>query len=151
MRTCGRRGCLEAYTSATALIRESKRAIEKRPENLLARLAFEQNKVDVQLVFDAAVQGDTAAKEVVAQYICDLSLGVADLINIFCPEVIGFSGGIAKQGETLLAPLRAAVEPQVFGAAYTKKRTRLVYCTLGYRADVIGAAILVKQAVEGKA
>ena len=59
--------------------------------------------------------------------------------------ILGLSGGVANQGEALLAPLRAQVEPMVFGAAYADKKTRLVSCTLGYRAGVIGAALLAAQ------
>ena len=69
------------------------------------------------------------------------------LINIFFPEVIGLSGGVANQGENLLKPLRAAATPMVFGSAFAKKHTRITTCTLGYRAGVIGAALLAKQEV----
>ena len=58
--------------------------------------------------------------------------------------MIGLSGGVANQGENLLAPLRAAVGPMVFGNAYAQKHTRITTCTLGYRAGVIGAALLAK-------
>ena len=51
---------------------------------------------------------------------------------------------LANQGENLLAPLRAAVGPMVFGNAYAQKHTRITTCTLGYRAGVIGAALLAK-------
>mgnify|MGYP000656204760 CR=1 FL=1 len=51
---------------------------------------------------------------------------------------------VANQGENLLAPLRAAVGPMVFGNAYAQKHTRITTCTLGYRAGVIGAALLAK-------
>lgn len=92
----------------------------------------------------AAAQGDAAGKAVVEQYIHYLAVGVANMINIFFPEVIGLSGGVANQGENLLAPLRAAVGPMVFGNAYAQKHTRITTCTLGYRAGVIGAALLAK-------
>ena len=75
------------------------------------------------------------------------AVGVANLINIFFPEVIGLSGGVANQGENLLKPLRAAAAPMVFGSAFAKKHTRIMTCTLGYRAGVIGAALLAKQEV----
>lgn len=65
----------------------------------------------------------------------------------FSPEVIGLSGGVANQGENLLKPLRAAAAPMVFGSAFAKKHTRITTCTLGYRAGVIGAALLAKQEV----
>ena len=85
------------------------------------------------------------AAAVVGQYIHHLAVGIANLVNIFFPEVVGLSGGVANQGEALLAPLRAEYEPMVFGAAYAEKKTRLVSCTLGYRAGVIGAALLAAQ------
>ena len=97
-----------------------------------------------ETAFDAAAQGDAAGKAVVEQYIHYLAVGVANMINIFFPEVIGLSGGVANQGENLLAPLRAAVGPMVFGNAYAQKHTRITTCTLGYHAGVIGAALLVK-------
>ena len=54
---------------------------------------------------------------------------------------------MANQGKNLLKPLRAAAAPMVFGSAFAKKHTRITTCTLGYRAGVIGAALLAKQEV----
>lgn len=143
--TCGRRGCFESFASATALIRMTKEARAAHPESLLNTLALTENAVTGRTAFDAATKGDAAAQEVVDRYTRYLAVGVANLINIFFPEVIGLSGGVANQGENLLAPLRAAVEPMVFGNAFAKKHTRITTCTLGYRAGVIGAALLAKQ------
>ena len=66
----------------------------------------------------------------------------------FTDVVIGLSGGVANQGENLLKPLRAAVEPMVFGHDFAQKHTRITACTLGYRAGVIGAALLAKSRME---
>lgn len=132
--TCGRRGCLEALASATALIRMTRAARRTHPESLLNTLAPTEADVNGRTVFDAAAQGDAAAKAVADTYIHHLAVGVANLINIFFPEVIGLSGGVANQGENLLKPLRAAAEPMVFGSAFAKKHTRITTCTLGYRA-----------------
>lgn len=107
-------------------------------------IAAQSGGVNGRTAFDAAAQGDAAGKAVVEQYIHYLAVGVANMINIFFPEVIGLSGGVANQGENLLAPLRAAVGPMVFGNAYAQKHTRITICTLGYRAGVIGAALLAK-------
>ena len=142
--TCGRPGCLESLASATALIRMTKEAMAAHPESALHGLAAQSGGVNGRTAFDAAAQGDAAGKAVVEQYIHYLAVGVANMINIFCPEVIGLSGGVANQGENLLAPLRAAVGPMVFGNAYAQKHTRITTCTLGYHAGVIGAALLVK-------
>ena len=142
--TCGRRGDLESYASATALIRMTREAMQEYPGSTLCQLATPET-VEGRTVFDARDAGDPVAQAVIDRYIHHLAVGVANLINIFFPEVIGLSGGVANQGEALLAPLRAEVEPLVFGAAYADKKTRLVACTLGYRAGVIGAALLAAQ------
>ena len=146
--TCGRPGCLEALASATALIRMTKEARLAHPESALNVLAAKPEDVNGCTAFDAAAQGDAAAQQVVDTYIHYLAVGIANLINIFFPEVIGLSGGVANQGENLLKPLRAAVEPMVFGHDFAQKHTRITACTLGYRAGVIGAALLAKSRME---
>ena len=139
--TCGRRGCFEAYASATALIRMTRQAMDAHPESALHTVAA-NGTVNGRTAFDAAELGDAAAKQVVDDYIHYLAVGIANLINMFFPQVIGLSGGVANQGENLLRPLRAAVQPMIFGDEYAKKHTTLTTCTLGYRAGVIGAALL---------
>ena len=145
--TCGRPGCFESLASATALIRMTRDARRAHPESALNTLAPTEADVTGRTAFDAAAKGDAAAQAVVDGYIHYLAVGVANLINIFFPEVIGLSGGVANQGENLLKPLRAAVAPMTFGHSFAKKHTRITTCTLGYRAGVIGAALLAKQAL----
>ena len=142
--TCGRRGCLESYASATALIRATKQAMAAHPESALHAIAAQEGAVTGRTAFDAAQQGDAAAQAVVQAYIHSLAVGVANLVNIFFPEVVGLSGGVANQGEALLAPLRREVQALTFGSAYAARHTQLRTCTLGYRAGVIGAALLAK-------
>lgn len=142
--TCGRRGCFEAYASATALIRMTKDAMATYPDSAMHMVAQENGVVDGRTAFAAKERGDAAAAEVVRTYVKYLAAGVTNVINIFFPEVVAFSGGIANQGEALLAPLREEVRRQEFGGAYVKKHARLVNCTLGYQAGIIGAALLAK-------
>ena len=123
----------------------TKEARRAHPESALNTLAPAEDDVTGRTAFDAAAQGDAAGREVVDTYTHYLAVGIANIINIFFPEVIGLSGGVANQGENLLVPLRAAVEPMVFGSAFAKKKTRITTCTLGYRAGVIGAALLAKE------
>ena len=140
--TCGRRGCFEAYSSATALIYGTRAAMAAHPESAMYAVAAENGAVDGRTAFAAAERGDAAAEEVVREYVKYLASGVTNVVNIFFPEVIAFSGGIANQGEALLAPLRAEVARQEFGGRYVRRHTRLVPCELGYQAGVIGAALL---------
>ena len=141
---CGRKGCFEAYASATGLIRMAKEAMAQHPESLLHATAAEVGDVNGQTIFRAKEQGDPTAVAVVERYIHYLSVGIANVINCFYPEVVALSGGIANQGEALLAPLREAVAPQVYGNQYLQTHTRILGCTLGYHAGIIGAAMLPK-------
>lgn len=142
--TCGCRGCLEAYASATALIRQTRRAMQQNPQSLMHAIAG-QGPVTGRTAFDAAAAGDAAAQQVVDAYIQYLAVGVASLINLFFPQVVGLSGGVANQGETLFEPLRRAVEPMVYGHAFSQKHTSIVGCTLGYQAGLVGAAFLARE------
>ena len=81
--TCGRKGCWEAYASATALIRQGRRAALAHPESLLARCGDALTAKDV---FDAADGGDETAQAVLAQYYVYVAAGVTDLVNILGPE-----------------------------------------------------------------
>ncbi len=140
--TCGRRGCFEAYSSATALIRMTKEAMAQYPASAMHAVAQENGAIDGRTAFTAKERGDSAAAEVVRQYVKYLAAGVTNIVNIFFPEVVAFSGGIANQGEALLAPLREEVGRQEFGGRYVRRHARLVPCELGYQAGVIGAALL---------
>lgn len=141
---CGQRGCFEAYASATALIRMTKEAMARHPESALHRLAAESGGVDGRTAFQAQQLGDDAGAEVVEQYVRYLAIGLGNIVNIFFPEVIALSGGIANQGENLLAPLRRQVSQREYGAAYSKKHPRILCCSLGNDAGVIGAALFAK-------
>ncbi|MGN1030506.1 MAG: type I phosphomannose isomerase catalytic subunit, partial [Butyricicoccaceae bacterium] len=114
--TCGRHGCLEAYASATALIREAKRAAQKNPKSKLMLLSGGRPETINGLIpFEAAKQKDEAACDVVERYIDDLADGIVDAINLFRPQMVLLGGGISKQGEYLTKPLREKVAHRVFG------------------------------------
>ncbi|MBQ9419161.1 MAG: ROK family protein [Synergistaceae bacterium] len=136
--TCGRKGCFEAYSSATGLINMTKEAIERNPDGILASVAKAEGSVSGRTVFDAADKGDSEAAKVIDEYLEYLACGLANLINGLQPEVVSIGGGIAKQGESLLAPLRVKVEREVFKGI---KLPKIVSCTLGYKAGLIGAAM----------
>lgn len=138
---CGRKGCFEAYCSATALIRQTKRAMEANPESLMWKLSPTLDTVDGRTSFEAMKQGDETAKTVVDTYCEYLANGLASIINIFQPEVLCVGGGICNQGETLLAPVRAIVDKEDY-ARDSARRTKIVRAALGNDAGIIGAALL---------
>lgn len=139
--SCGRKGCFEAYCSATALIRQTRRAMEYNPDSLMWKLSPTLESVNGRTAFDAMREGDETATEVVRLYTEHLACGLTSIVNIFQPEVLCVGGGICNEGETLLAPVRKIVDREDY-ARNSKRRTSIVRATLGNDAGIIGAALL---------
>ncbi|MDK2934609.1 MAG: glucokinase [Clostridiales bacterium] len=142
--TCGRKGCWEAYASATALIRQTKQAAKENPESMINELVGNDlDKINGKTAFDAARSGDKTGEKVVKDYIKYLAEGIVNVINIFQPEVLAIGGGICKEGDYLLNPLKELVQKHVYctDIPQTKIKTAL----LGNDAGIIGAAMLGKE------
>lgn len=140
--SCGRRGCWEAYASATALIRQAKEAMQSDESSKLWQLCEGNiDAVDGKMVFDAMHDGDATAKAVVDRYIIYIAEGITDLINIFQPDILSIGGGICGQGKVLTDPIEAFLDKNDFARNFPK-RTRLRTATLGNDAGIIGAAYL---------
>lgn len=142
--TCGRAGCLEAYASATALIKEAKRvALEKKDSKLLELCQGEVEKMNAKIPFDAAEAGDSFAKELIEDYIGFLGEGIVDMVNVFRPDIVVLGGGVCAQKEKLTSPLQAQVEKECFGGdmGYIPK---IVTALNGNDAGIIGAGALVE-------
>ena len=101
---CGRRGCWEKYSSATGLIRMTKEEMEACPDSAMWKIAPSLDLVDGKTSYDGAKAGDEAAKRVVAKYQDYLATGLANMVNIFQPEVLCIGGGVCGQGDPLLLP-----------------------------------------------
>ncbi len=139
--TCGKRGCIEAYCSATALIKDTKRMMQEHPESIMwEHVGGELGKVSGKTAFRAMEAKDATATLVVNSFIDYLAIGVSNAINIFQPDVVCIGGGISREGEALLLPLRERVERDTFGISGA--RTKLVAATFKNDAGIIGAALL---------
>ena len=136
---CGRNGCWEAYASATALVRQTRRAMEQNRDSKMWQIAGSLDKVDGRTAFDAMRAGDAAGKAVVDRYIYYVAVGIVNMINIFQPDVLCVGGGICKEGDTLLVPLRQHIEAERF-TKNAAKQTEICVAALGNDAGVIGAA-----------
>lgn len=137
MCSCGRPGCWEAYASATALIRQTKDAAKNNPDSILAQLA--RDGVNGKTVFDAKEKGCPVAQQVFDNYIKYLGAGITDMINIFRPEILVIGGGISKQGDNLLIPLKKYIAENVYGGTVD---TEIRIAQLGNDAGIVGAAAL---------
>ena len=139
---CGRRGCWEKYASATALIAQTKEAMEADPNTVMWELVGgDIGKVSGRTAFDGERRGDALAKEVVEQYIAYVACGIANIVNTFQPEIVCVGGGIANEGEHLLRRIRPIVEGDRY-SKHAKVQTKILKAQLGNNAGVIGAALL---------
>lgn len=138
--TCGRSGCWEAYASVTALIRQATKAAARYPDSTLARLLREGNSLNGKNIFAAAGAGDAAASEVVEQYLFYMAEGITDLVNVLRPQAVIIGGGISKEGEKILAPIRDYVERDMF-CRHTPPPD-ILQASLGNDAGILGAALL---------
>jgi glucokinase len=142
--TCGRKGCWEAYASATGCISQTREAARKNPNSLINKLVNgDLDKIDAKTAFDAAKQGDETGKKVVEQYIKYIAEGLANIVNVFMPEILVIGGGVCKEGEYLLKPLREYVEANTYGLDGVK-RTEIKVAEMGNDAGIVGAAMLGK-------
>lgn len=143
--SCGRKGCFEQYASATGLIRLTKEAMKRDRRSLMWDLCRgDLGKVDGTTAFNGQQQKDDTACKVVELFLKYLAVGVTNVINIFQPEALVIGGGVGRQGETLLAPLRSLVSGQVY-SRYAGPQTNIVSSLLGNDAGMIGAALLGKE------
>ena len=146
--SCGRKGCWEAYSSATGLVNITKDYIvEARAAGKKTimddMIGGDLSKVSARTAFNAMKQGDEVGAAVVDEYISYLSCGIVNMINIFQPNVLSIGGGVCNEGDYLMKPLLE----KVWGETYTREgtpRTQILIAKLGNDAGIIGAAVLGK-------
>ena len=144
--TCGRKGCWETYSSATGLTNMTKEAVleaRKQGRKTLIEdlINGDVNNCNARVAFAAMKQGDEVGAEVVDKYISYLACGIANVINIFQPNVLSIGGGVCNEKDNLLVPLKK----KVFEETYTKDpsvQTQIKIAELGNDAGIVGAAVL---------
>ncbi len=143
--TCGRRGCFEAYSSASALVKMTEEKVNeltlKGIHTIMADEIEAHGKVSARIPFSAMKKGDIYGKEVCDEYIKYLAEGITNMINIFQPHILCIGGGVCNEKEYLTVPLTELVNRD----QYTRKnkiKTKIVTASLGNDAGIIGAASL---------
>ena len=140
--SCGRRGCIDVYASATGLITTTKEAMEKDKESIMWQLSEgDIKKVDGITAFKAARQNDKTALEVVNSYIEVLAASITNIINTFQPDMITIAGGISREGDFLLNPVKSLVEKESLKNP-AQPEPKIAIAQLQDKAGVIGAALL---------
>jgi glucokinase len=144
--SCGRKGCWEAYSSATGLVNMTKDAIIAARESgretaMEEMIGGDLDKVSARTAFNAQKAGDALGTEVVDEYISYLATGIVNIINIFQPNVLSIGGGVCNEGENLMKPLLDKVWSETYSREGTPK-TQIMIAKLGNDAGIIGAAVL---------
>ncbi|HEX75259.1 MAG TPA: ROK family protein [Dehalococcoidia bacterium] len=139
---CGNLGCLEALASGTAVAREAVRRVNGGETSSIVELvAGRLESITAEIVALAARQGDSLACDIVAEAANYLGIGLANLVNIFNPELIVIGGGMSQMGNMLLKPARKVVKERAF--KLPARTVRIVRARLGSNAGIIGAAAYV--------
>ncbi|MDE6201770.1 MAG: ROK family glucokinase [Clostridiales bacterium] len=140
--SCGRRGCMEAYCSATALIRETKKAMLADKNSAMWKFSPTLDDVDGRTAFECSKTGDKSANAVVDYYVKYLGEGMLNFANIFRPQAIILGGGVCAQGDYLIYKLKDYCKDRNYGFADTP-RFDILTAQLGNDAGIIGAAGLI--------
>ncbi|MFZ5818930.1 MAG: ROK family protein [Chloroflexota bacterium] len=138
---CGNNGCLETLVSESVVLRRAHSMAESEPDGILARLLAQPvDASPIESVFQAARQGHPGAIELVENVGRYLGIALANLVNIFNPELI-ILGGMFAQGQDLILPVARKTLRQAAFAGLGDK-VRLITTSFGWRAGVTGAAAL---------
>ena len=133
---CGKRGCLEQYTSATGIVRLAKRKLENETRDTM----LVRDTVTAKDVFDAVKAGDLVAAEVAEEFGIYLGRALANLAAVTDPAVFVIGGGVSKAGEVLIPYIE---KPYMESALFANKEVKFTLATLGNDAGICGAAKLV--------
>ena len=141
---CGNRGCWETLASGTALAREAKQRIKGGAKtSILDYAGGHIEQVTAQVIHKAAEQGDNLAKELIARTGYYVGVGLANLINIFNPELIVIGGGVSHMGDMLLGPAFRVAGERAYKEAF--QAVRFARAELGRDSGVLGAAAFALQ------
>jgi glucokinase len=136
---CGNHGCLEAYASGRNIARRARELMQQGKASALDALSGGNSaQVTAELVYHAAAAGDSVATQVASDTARYLGIGVANLINIFNPDMVVILGGVTQAGDALFTPLRREVAARAFKPALDA--CRIVPGALQGLAGVYGAA-----------
>lgn len=146
---CGRRGCWEALASGSAIARMARERLDKGEESMLVEMASgDTGGVTAELVSKGAQKGDSLCLDVINQAARYLGIGLANLVNIFNPQMIVIGGGVSSVGERILKPARRYMKQYAFKLPAGK--VRVVRAGLGADSGLLGAAVYTQLMIGGE-
>jgi glucokinase len=143
---CPGRGHLEVMASGHAADRLADRAASERPDGDLGRAAAAGREIDPRLLVELASAGPGDARDVLEHIGFHLGVGIADLVNVFNPEIVVVGGGFAEAGELLLGPARKVVAER--SLVPSRDVVKIVPAELGPEAGLVGAALVAFDALD---
>lgn len=138
--TCGKNGCIEAYASFTALVRDGSRYVEANPDSKLAKLKAEKGNLGGRLLFEEAVNSNEEAIKIVDRFLEYIGAGLVNIVNMLDPEVIVIGGGISNSSDYFLPKIKQYVLENAFCKQVSPPEIRVA--SSGNDVGIIGAARL---------
>jgi N-acetylglucosamine repressor len=141
---CGKQGCLETVASGTALARMVKEGIQAGRNSLLTKLSDNDlDKIETELVVDAASKGDQYAINLLSEIGMNLGKGIAVLIQLYNPELIILGGRVAEAKEYITTPIQQSLN--IYCMAQLREKTSIVISELGQKVGIMGAVAMVME------
>jgi glucokinase len=137
---CGNRGCLEMYASSRGIVMTFREMCAEKPLG-----AEDGQEITSAKIYQAARNGNTVAHLVMKDMGRYLGIGIANLINIFNPEMVVIGGGVKDAWDLFIDATREEVRKRAF--SYTAERTKIVPSMLGDDAGMVGAAAVAFQKI----
>ncbi len=142
--TCGKKGCLEAVASGTAIVRMAEEAIKLDKDSILARMVRDhQGELEPGLVVEAALAGDQRAITILSEAGLDLGRGISILIQLLNPELIIIGGSVAEANQYLITPIQQALN--IYSMAKSREKTQLALYQLGHDVGLMGGVGVVNE------
>ena len=142
---CGRRGCLEAYASATSVVHRTREALAEDGGRSALHASAKKGELTSEIIFDAAATGDELAAKIVEDTAFYLAVGAMNMMHTIDPDMVVFGGGMIAAGDGFLERIRHHVRELAFPVPAAK--TQIRYAQLGSDAGFIGAAACGRQLV----
>jgi predicted NBD/HSP70 family sugar kinase len=144
--TCGKKGCLEAVASGTAMVRMAKQAIEIDSDSILSRMAKETDgEIEPNLIVEAALAGDQRAITILSEVGIDLGRGISILIQLLNPELIIIGGSVAEASQYLITPIQQALN--IYCMAKSRESTNIKLYQLGKDVGLLGGVAVVNEKI----
>jgi glucokinase len=145
--SCGQYGHLEAYASATALVKRATEAVAESDEPTALRALLENNDLSARTIDQAADAGDRVAVRLMTETARYLAVGAVNVMHTVDPDLVLFGGGMTASGPTLLGNIRSFIRSLAFPTL--AREVCIEYATLGGDAGFIGAAACARVGARG--